>query len=42
MVSAIEGEGLTVQEYNAIGEQTRNDPEAEATVRRLIQQQLDG
>jgi hypothetical protein len=42
MVAAVEGEGLTVEEYNQIAQLTRTDPEAAATVERLIQQQLGG
>jgi hypothetical protein len=42
MVAAVEGEGLTVEEYNTIAEMTRADPQVAATVERLIREQLGG
>jgi len=42
MVSAVEAEGLTVEQYNAIVELAATDPDVANAIEVLIQQQLGG
>ena len=42
MISAVEAEGLTVEQYNAIFELAATDPDVANAIEVLIQQQLGG